>query len=82
MKNWRVECEEQIMVVSQYVVAARSKAEARQTVLKQRREMIIDKPKEFEESVEVKKITSIKPFSLNEGGQLNSKLLWMKRFGL
>jgi uncharacterized membrane protein len=46
MKNWRVECEEQIMVVSQYVVAARSKAEARQTVLKQRREMIIDKPKE------------------------------------
>jgi uncharacterized membrane protein len=69
MKNWRVECEEQIMVVSQYVVAARSKAEARQTVLKQRREMIIDKPKEFEESVEVKKITSIKPFSLNEGGQ-------------
>ncbi len=69
MKNWRVECEEQIMVVSQYVVAARSKAEARQTVLKQRREMIIDKPKEFEESVEVKKITSIKPFSLNEGVQ-------------
>jgi len=61
MKNWRVECEEQIMVVSQYIVAARTKAEARQTVLKQRRKMIIDKPKEFEESVEVKKITSIEP---------------------
>jgi len=38
MKNWRVECEEQITAVSQYVVAARSKSEARQTVLKQRRE--------------------------------------------
>ena len=61
MKNWRVECKEQIMVVSQYIVAARTKAEARQTVLKQRRKMIIDKPKEFEESVEVKKITSIEP---------------------
>jgi len=62
MKNWRVECEEQISSVSQYVVAARSKAEARQIVLKQRREMIIDKPKEFEEGVEVKKIISVEPF--------------------
>ena len=62
MKNWRVECEEQITAVSQYVVAARSKSEARQIVLKQRRDRIIDKPKEFEEGVEVKKITSIKPF--------------------
>jgi hypothetical protein len=62
MKNWRVECEEQITVVSQYVVTARSKADARQIVLKQRREMIIDKPKEFEEGVEVKKITSVEPF--------------------
>jgi hypothetical protein len=62
MRNWRVECEEQITAVSQYVVTARSKAEARQIVLKQRREMIIDKPKEFEEGVEVKKITSVEPF--------------------
>ena len=62
MRNWRVECEELISAVSQYVVAAGSKAEARQIVLKQRREMIIDKPKEIEEGVEVKKITSIEPF--------------------
>ena len=55
MKNWRVECEETISAVSQYVVTARSKAEARQIVLKQCREMIIDKTKEFEEGVEVRR---------------------------
>ena len=62
MRNWRVECEETISAVSQYVVTARSKAEARQIVLKQHRDRIIDKPKEFEEGVEVKKITSVEPF--------------------
>jgi hypothetical protein len=62
MRNWRVEGEETISAVSQYVVTAKSKSEDRQIVLKQRRDRIIDKPKEFEEGVEVKKITSVEPF--------------------